>query len=643
MSYYVTFVKQPGARTGNILFQYLVCKLIGMKYGHIYVPIEQTVAEGTNGTEGTIINDGITEGTNTAEPFRITEDSMSDILSNTDQTYDWIASRNIVCDGFFQRSEYYVPYRAQLLAQLPLWMDDYWIGHKGHRQYIRDFLECTHRHPEMTAHDIVVSLRLDDFIQLPCATSDIVPPEHYLDIIEREMSERPFAKLYIVCDTIRHEWERHYVAFFQKWSPILLQEDLMHDCAVLLHSNSTLCWFLSFLSTTKRRRYIVRTHFYGGQSLSQIEASDRCMDVAPLSHAAVYQLHVDKYVQTYIHPLSYCIPDECIVADERNIRTGLPGRISQHIPYERPKGVQEEYDTEKTIHTVIAPLIPGDRSTYCFGPTQECEYNRMYQTSMCAYTQKKGGWDCLRHYEILANGCIPIFADIEQCPSDTMTTFPKKLVIEAGQHVAKWTSGSLPVDEAYHTYRRLLLQHTRDHCSTSANAAYMLSKLQISTPPKHILLITGHRGVNYTRDLCWIGIKRHIQSLGGVAVEYPPIEYLYDSFPESERSRLVGNGFTYTRRLKYDHSFTPEQIIENIQNKFFDVIIYGKVGPDEFEDGSHPTMPLWDHVFKRYTRHEIVFLYGGDECTDMTTDNRYRQHVLHTAQYGTCFVRELRK
>ena len=37
------------------------------------------------------------------------------------------------------------------------------------------------------------------------------------------------------------------------------------------------------------------------------------------------------------------------IRNERNIRTGLPGRISQHIPYERPKGVQEEYDSDTNI------------------------------------------------------------------------------------------------------------------------------------------------------------------------------------------------------------------------------------------------------------------------------------------------------
>ena len=54
----------------------------------------------------------------------------------------------------------------------------------------------------------------------------------------------------------------------------------------------------------------------------------------------------------------------------------------------------------------------------------------MYQDSIFALTYKKAGWDTLRHYEILMNGCLPIFLDIENCPTDTMVNFPKKDVIE---------------------------------------------------------------------------------------------------------------------------------------------------------------------------------------------------------------------
>ena len=155
----------------------------------------------------------------------------------------------------------------------------------------------------------------------------------------------------------------------------------------------------------------------------------------------------------------------------------------------------------------------------------------------------------------------------------------------------------------------------------------------------NVLLIMGNCGVNYTRETFWIGMKRYIQQQGGSAVEYPKMDFMYDTYSEPN-NRLYGNGFTYSRKLKDDYEgFSEDEIIDKIKNKCFDLIIYGKVGPDEGHEGTLP-MLFWDHVHKRYTRNEIVFLYGGDECIDMTNNNRYSQHIIHHSQFAKCFVRE---
>lgn len=73
------------------------------------------------------------------------------------------------------------------------------------------------------------------------------------------------------------------------------------------------------------------------------------------------------------------------------------------------------------------------------------------------------------------------------------------------------------------------------------------------------------------------------------------------------------------------------------------MIIYGKVGPDELLPGSIPNLPFWDCVFKRYSRDEIAFWYGGDGMQDMTHLNRYSDHLARNCQYARCFVRELVK
>jgi hypothetical protein len=597
---YISFYKKPSARTGNIIFQYLICKVLSLKYGHTYVSIEEVADK-------------------TTDVFMVYETNISDLLS-TNPVPD-LAKMNIICDGFFQQSEYYVPIREQLLSDLS-GCEDYWIGHKGVRQYICDFISGTHK-MELSPDDIVISLRLDDFIQSPCPTSDIIPPQYYTHILENWCSLRnrtePFGKLYIVCDTIRHDWERKYLEFFKKWDPILIQEDLLHDCSMmrdcptLIHCNSTFCWIASFFSTDPAKvRFIPKTNFYNGQSLNKICDSDIIQNVSPLPHSDVYALDYDGWLKAQICPLPYCIPDEMVVKDDELDR------------------VLEQK------HMVIADMIPGEPLTYRFSSTQETEYNDMYRQSLFGFTQKKGGWDCLRHYEIMANGCIPIFKDLQKCPTHTLATFPKDLVMEANRELLPWKP---EYKSKYDTYVRNMITHIRERCTASAAVETFFSKLP-QKRPHNVLLIMGNCGVNYCRETFWIGMKRYIQSVGGIAAEYPRMDFMYKSY-SGDKSKLYGNGFTYAMRLHDDVSLDRTTIEEMIKNRKWDLIIYGKVGPDELHEGSHPNMPYWSQVFKRYSRDEIVYLYGGDGMVNVTQNNKYNQHILTHSQYARCFVREL--
>ncbi len=82
----------------------------------------------------------------------------------------------------------------------------------------------------------------------------------------------------------------------------------------------------------------------------------------------------------------------------------------------------------------LASYVPG--STYQF--TNEQDYYNEYKRSVFAITTKKSGWDCLRHYEILGNGCIPVFDllhnreenALTNCPVNIMHMFPKSIVIQ---------------------------------------------------------------------------------------------------------------------------------------------------------------------------------------------------------------------
>jgi len=305
----VSFKKKAGARTGNILFQYLFAKTISIRFGHTYVPFEFF---------------------SLAHPLVITDKTAKEVLAEF--TEGSPKDRDILCDGFFQDADYYSPYRKEILAALSVSQDE-WTDHEGLRQTIADFLVPSKE--VFQENDVVVSLRLDDFIQYPRETSDILDPRFYLSILE---TLRPVeGRLILVCDKIQYEWEKRYLECFQKWAPRWttrsLVEDfaLLRDAPILIHSNSSFCWMASFLSSLpEKKRWIPCTEFYPLQHLTAIERGDIVQKVKPLSHNAVHALHVSQLAEIY--PLAYSIPDECIVdrvPEKRVLQASLvPGDVS---------------------------------------------------------------------------------------------------------------------------------------------------------------------------------------------------------------------------------------------------------------------------------------------------------------------------
>ncbi len=91
---------------------------------------------------------------------------------------------------------------------------------------------------------------------------------------------------------------------------------------------------------------------------------------------------------------------------------------------------------------ILAPLIPGRKKTYIYDSEQE--YYSMYQNSMFGLSYKKGGWDCLRHYEILMNGCLPLFIGLEKCPEFTLINLPKNKLLYIFNQYQKILSFSFP-------------------------------------------------------------------------------------------------------------------------------------------------------------------------------------------------------
>lgn len=148
---------------------------------------------------------------------------------------------------------------------------------------------------------------------------------------------------------------------------------------------------------------------------------------------------------------------ECIRNDIFPINFGIPSHlVLDSVP-------------EKTRD--FAHIIPGDKSTYIYD--NQDDYYRGYQESYFGVTTKKGGWDCLRHYEILMNGCIPWFPSLEHCPEHTMTLFPKSMIME----VMKKVENEENILTFYDEYASLLLNYTKEYLTTVQIVKKMIETL----------------------------------------------------------------------------------------------------------------------------------------------------------------------
>ena len=191
----------------------------------------------------------------------------------------------------------------------------------------------------------------------------------------------------------------------------------------------------------------------------------------------------------------------------------------------------------------------------------------------------------MRHYEILANGCIPWFEGLDSCPENTMVHFPKKLVKEA---MASSTPESFIPE---------LLEHTRTHLSTKAMAQYVFNTVGCPVP-KRVLFLSSNENPDYLRCLTLTGMK---EILGSNCTESVCVSHIYDDYTK-DTTNLYGKGFSYTKVTP--GSYRPPPIhIDDIKNHLFDLVVYGSM---------HRGMPYYDTVMKYYKPSEVVLLCGED-------------------------------
>ena len=190
-----------------------------------------------------------------------------------------------------------------------------------------------------------------------------------------------------------------------------------------------------------------------------------------------------KRCKDYYNLVSKYYPANKVILIDGNDETELDPLYNKHLYFKReliedhknllpitfgiPTSKLAIPNTNKTQE--YATCIPGQPETYVFKSEQP--YFEDYQKSYYGVTMKKAGWDCMRHYEILGNYCVPYFVGLEDCPKNTLANLPKELLLEA-----KDLAGNFD-EQKYFIILNELFDYTKNNLTTKNLANYILSKI----------------------------------------------------------------------------------------------------------------------------------------------------------------------
>lgn len=300
-----------------------------------------------------------------------------------------------------------------------------------------------------------------------------------------------------------------------------------------------------------------------------------------------------------------------------------------------------------------ASVVPGNHSTYIYMGNSTYEGDRHLErdfyydlsSSMFAFTFKKAGWDCMRHLEIMARGCLPIFTDIGNSPNGTLMAYPKRvfsLLLRFPGLVYSTRPFQIAIvwEEFDHVLYMLtcefLLSYTRKHLTTASMAKYVIDT--VGLPTKTILFLATAEAASgdYLTDMTLHGFKTILGASAVVDVERQlPIYTSASDFNETEfiksKSQLYGRGFTFGKTMsEYPGLVDRTRVPQRVQAHEFDLVVFGM---------GHRSMGLHAPFFKEVCRHyppkRVVMLYGGDEAISINALNQWTSCVGHV------FAREM--
>ena len=144
---------------------------------------------------------------------------------------------------------------------------------------------------------------------------------------------------------------------------------------------------------------------------------------------------------------------------------------------------KEKFNFNYTKNKLFSNNIPAHNRQNYFHFTEESYYSD-FGESFFGITCKKGGWDCMRHYEIMSQGALPYFVDIEHAPEQTMPLINRNFCKEVRELIDikynLWSNINLEIlseikdIKKYEYLRNLVVSEAKELYNTEALAKYII-------------------------------------------------------------------------------------------------------------------------------------------------------------------------
>jgi len=313
----------------------------------------------------------------------------------------------------------------------------------------------------------------------------------------------------------------------------------------------------------------------------------------------------------------------------------------------------------------FAHIIPGNTNTYIY--KTEKEYYNGYAEAWFGITMKKSGWDCFRHYEIIAAGSMPYFLDHSSVPKNVLHNFPMSIIRQSmelpgvptqNEVIAQMNNGStesLKINRNIFNeteYYRLLDELTVyavENLTWERTAQYLLDQIHNLYPcmeDPRILMITT-QDCDYQSCVLFGGFY----SLLGAEKMSSYFGPKRDLFQQFQKKNMYGNGFSYSN--VFDNEWNVEEMDKltkrRLNDGFFNMIVFTNSGnswcslDQYFSNQLSEQRLLFEY---RETYNPLVVTVDGsdiDGCHEFSfgSDKSFTYHAQFVREYHSKNISDL--